>query len=136
MFKYLYPLACSALICTVGCELTDWGSDDSGGGVAERSNYTTIDKWDRENSIATLEDGFKVIVIPGNGSVQRDSCSWEDTVESDFVNAVSSGQLVYYKVYISGDFVPGEPLTANQFTIVNLECFRQNPTTCGPVNVP
>lgn len=128
-----FVTSCSALIFTAGCDLT--GSSGGGsGGVAERSSYSTIEKWDAQNQVATLGDGYQVIVV--DGTVQRESCSWEGTVDQDFNDAVTRGSLAYYKVYISKDFKPGEPLVGNQFTIVNADCYRANPLTCGPVVLP
>lgn len=122
---------CSAVTFTVGCNLSDIngsGGGSGGGGVAERSAYSIVESWDGE--VATMEDGIRVIVL--DGTFQRDSCSYGGEQNEEFLANVRKGMLAFYRVYITNDFDPlGEPLVANQFTLVNLECFIKNPTTCG-----
>lgn len=128
--KWLFFPVCLGLICTVGCDLSlDGGgsSGDSSDGVAIRAAYSTIESWDGQ--VATLTDGYRVIVV--DGTFQRDSCSWQNTPTDEFLNNVGKGQLAYYRVAIDDSFVPGEPIVATQFTVVNLDCFRADPCTCG-----
>ena len=128
---------CLAVSLTIGCELDELtGSGGGSGGdqpVAERSAYTTIKSWD--GRIAKLSDGFVLIIENGIGNVQRESCSWENTTDADFDNASKNGQLVFYRVYITPEFVPNEPMTANEFILVNQDCFKENPNTCGVPSV-
>lgn len=129
-----FIFACLSLSFTIGCNLTDLdsgGGDSDGGpdGVATRAAYTTIKSWDGQ--VASLADGFRLIIVDGTGSVQRESCSWENTVPSDFTGAVNKGQLVFYRVGITSDFQPGEPMIPNEFIIVNLDCYANDPCTCG-----
>jgi hypothetical protein len=128
--KWFFFPVCLGLIFTVGCNLSldgNGGSGDSSGDVATRSAYSTIESWDGQ--VAKLTDGYNIIVV--DGTFQRDSCSWQDTPTDEFLNNVGKGQLAYYRVAIGDDFVPGEPIIATQFTVVNLDCFRSDPCTCG-----
>lgn len=121
---------CLGPVFLIGCNLDDIGgsSGGSGGdGVAERSAYSIVVDWDGQ--VATLEDGFKIIVL--DGTFQRESCSYGGAQNEEFYANVAPGQLMFYKVYISKDFRPGEPMAANQSTIVNLDCFKADPCTCG-----
>jgi len=124
---------CSAVTFTVGCNLSDLtgsgGSSDSGG-VAERSAYSIVKSWDGQ--VATMEDGFKLIVV--DGTFQRESCSYGGDVGQEFLTNISKGDLLFYKVYITGDFKPSEPMVANQATIVNVDCYKADPCTCGCAN--
>ncbi len=132
--KYWLLLACLSLSLTVGCNLSDLdfgggGSDGEPAGVAVRAAYTTIEDWDGDAMVATLGDGFRVLVV--DGTFQRDSCSWQNTPTDEFLSSVRDGQLAYYKVNIDETFEPGEVLVALQFTVVNLACFEADPCTCG-----
>jgi len=129
----LFASGCLGLCFTIGCDLQDLtGSDGgSGGGVAERSAYSIIERWDGQ--VATMEDGIQVIVL--DGTFQRESCSYGGEQNEEFLANVRAGQLAFYRVYITSDFDPlGEPLVANQFTLVNLDCFKADPCTCGCAN--
>lgn len=130
--KLWFLPACLSLCFVIGCDLS-LDSDDGGSGtpdgVAVRSAYTTIEDWDESSMVATLSDGFRVIVV--DGTFQRDSCSWQSTPTREFLSNVRSGQLAYYKVNIDNSFIPGEPLVGIQFTVVNLDCYNNDPCTCG-----
>ena len=123
-----FCLAASLLTYTIGCSLDgDGSSSDTPEGVATRAAYSTIESWDGQ--VATLTDGYKVIVV--DGTFQRDSCSWQNTPTPEFLSNVKKGQLAYYRVSIDEFFVPGEPIVSSQFTVVNLDCFKNDPCTCG-----
>lgn len=129
--RFWFLPACLSLCFVIGCDLSTNSSGGSGkpDGVATRSAYTAIEDWDSTTMVATLSDGFRVIVV--DGTFQRDSCSWQNTPTDEFLSNVRKGQLAYYTVYIDDSFKPGEPLVANQFTVVNLDCFKADPCTCG-----
>ena len=125
----LFASGCLGLWFTTGCDLESGGS--GGGSVVERSAYSKIARWDGQ--VATMEDNLKVIVL--DGTFQRESCSYGGEQNEEFLANVRAGQLAFYRVYITSDFDPlGEPLVANQFTLVNISCFKADPCTCGCAN--
>lgn len=126
----LFASSCLGLCFTIGCSWDGGGSGGGGDEVAERSAYSIIKSWDAP--VATMEDGFKIIVV--DGTFQRESCSYGGEQNEEFFANVRAGQLMFYKVFITKDFNPAEAMVGNQTTIVNVDCFKADPCTCGCAN--